>query len=363
MVEIYKVGGAVRDLLLGLNPTDNDYVVVGANHEYMISHGFLKVGKDFPVYLHPVTHEEYALARLERKSGVGHKEFTFDTNEKVTLLEDLKRRDITINAMAIDSNDKLIDPFNGQNDLANKIIRHVSGSFSEDPLRVLRVARFSAKFNFTIAPETLTLIKDIVKSNELLTISQERINNEIVKALDTKYTSNFFEILIITNAIKQVLPSLAKNLTEQNIKNEFDLVIDYISKNNIELDEKLTILAFYMKDSNQFTKRVKRLSNILIKYLNKIESLDKLSTHEILLMIKIIDPIRRPNDYESIKRIVIIIATLRLNEKMQNNIEILSDIILKFRGIKYLNTSDNIAHHISDEKINIIESVINIKGR
>src|SRR3990167_4887320 len=186
-MQIYKVGGAVRDKLLSITVTDNDYVVVGANKADMLALGFKEVGRDFPVFIHPKTHEEYALARRERKVSPGHHGFLFDTNTNVSLIDDLKRRDITINAMAIDNDGNLIDPFGGENDLKQKIIRHVSNSFSEDPLRVLRVARFSAKFDFIVATETLELMKKIVASGELHTLSHERVVREISLALMTKH--------------------------------------------------------------------------------------------------------------------------------------------------------------------------------
>src|SRR4029079_8069042 len=153
-----RVGGSVRDELLGRPVADRDFVVVGATPQAMIEQGFKPVGRDFPVFLHPVTHEEYALARTERKQGRGHRGFEFFASPDVTLEQDLERRDITINAMARDQNGTLIDPFGGSADLSSGVLRHVSSSFSEDPLRVLRVARFAARFGFVVAPETEALM-------------------------------------------------------------------------------------------------------------------------------------------------------------------------------------------------------------
>jgi tRNA nucleotidyltransferase (CCA-adding enzyme) len=165
-LKIYVVGGAVRDALLGLPVQDKDYVVVGATPEEMTAGGFRPVGRDFPVFLHPETHEEYALARTERKSGRGYKGFTVHSAPDVTLEQDLARRDLTINAMAKAEDGTLIDPFHGEKDLREGVLRHVSEAFHEDPVRILRVARFAARFAFRIADETMLLMKSMVDSGE-----------------------------------------------------------------------------------------------------------------------------------------------------------------------------------------------------
>ena len=184
-MKIYLVGGAVRDKLLGITPKERDWVVVGANQEELLKLGYKQVGKQFPVFLHPKTSEEYALARTERKSGHGYTGFEFDTNPNVTLEEDLARRDLTINAIAQDEDGTLIDPFNGQEDIKNKKLRHVSDAFSEDPLRVLRVARFKANLkNFEITKETLQKIEKVVTSNEMKYLTGERIWLELIKSHD-----------------------------------------------------------------------------------------------------------------------------------------------------------------------------------
>ena len=195
-MRIYKVGGAVRDELLGLEPTDNDWVVVGSTPKQMLSMGYKQVGKDFPVFLHPDTKEEYALARKERSTGPGHNAFNFSFSPNVTLEEDLSRRDITINAIAMDDVGNLIDPFNGKVDLENRIIRRVSNAFIEDPLRVLRVARFYAKlyqFNFEIESHTFGLLKELVSSMKHL--PGERIWQETEKTLQLKNPIPYFELL------------------------------------------------------------------------------------------------------------------------------------------------------------------------
>lgn len=208
-LKIYRVGGYVRDSLLGLVAHDCDYVVIGSTPDEMVTLGFIPVGKSFPVFLHPQTKAEYALARIEKKTASGHTGFAIYSSPDVTLEQDLSRRDLTINAIAEDSNGNLIDPYNGIADLHAKIIRHVSDAFIEDPLRILRVARFAAKLNFTVADETLHLLTTMAASGEVTTISRERIINELDKALDANKSNLFFEVLAGTNNLALLFPSLA----------------------------------------------------------------------------------------------------------------------------------------------------------
>jgi len=210
-MKIYLVGGAVRDQLLGLNVKDRDWVVVGATPEQMIREGFRPVGKDFPVFLHPDTHEEYALARTERKSGKGYKGFTFHTSPDVTLEQDLIRRDLSINAMAMDSEGVIIDPYGGRHDLEQRQLRHVSQAFSEDPLRVLRVARFAARFadlKFVVARETLALMQSLCAADELNHLSAERVWQEFERALQTPNPGVFLDVLSRCNALEKLMPEL-----------------------------------------------------------------------------------------------------------------------------------------------------------
>ncbi len=197
-MQVYLVGGAVRDALLNRKVVERDYVVVGATPEEMISQGFTQVGKDFPVFLHPKTQEEYALARTERKSGKGYTGFVCDASSSVTLEEDLLRRDLTVNAIAQDNLGKLIDPYGGQKDLENRLLRHVSEAFSEDPLRVFRVARFATRYaylGFTIANETMALMRAMADSGELSTLSAERVWQETKRSLLEKTPHVFFSVL------------------------------------------------------------------------------------------------------------------------------------------------------------------------
>ena len=207
-MKIYRVGGSVRDELLGRTVADRDYVVVGATPEAMRELGYRSVGRDFPVFLHPRTHEEYALARTERKSGRGHRGFRFHASPEVTLEEDLSRRDLTINAMARAEDGSLIDPFGGERDLHRRVLRHVGPAFAEDPLRVLRVARFAARFGFTIAPETEALMRSMVDEGELATLSAERVWQELSRALMEPTPSLFFSTLRRCGALAALLPEL-----------------------------------------------------------------------------------------------------------------------------------------------------------
>lgn len=207
-MKIYLVGGSVRDQLLGLPIKDRDWVVVGSTVEEMLDNKFQTVGKDFPVFLHPITHEEYALARTERKTAPGYRGFVVHAEPDVTLEQDLARRDLTINAIAQDSNGNLIDPYHGQQDLQNKILRHVSPAFSEDPVRVLRIARFAARFDFTIADETKILINDMVNAKELDHLVPERVWQELEKALATTQPSLFFTTLRDVGALASLFPEV-----------------------------------------------------------------------------------------------------------------------------------------------------------
>jgi tRNA nucleotidyltransferase/poly(A) polymerase len=206
MHKTYLVGGAVRDKLLGKVPNDLDYVVVGATSQEMLDAGFENVGESFPVFLHPVTRDEYALARQERKTGAGHTAFAVEFDPSITIELDLMRRDLTINSIAEDEDGNLVDPFNGHSDLKHRILRHTSPAFAEDPLRVVRLARFAARFSdFTIAPATIDLARMIVKSGEMETLSEERYWAEIEKVFENpKHALRFFEVLYQFGAMDKV---------------------------------------------------------------------------------------------------------------------------------------------------------------
>ena len=210
-MQTYIVGGAVRDELLGRPNADRDYVVVGATPEAMLAQGFRPVGKDFPVFLHPDTHEEYALARTERKTGRGYHGFAFHAAPDVTLDDDLARRDLTINAMAKSADGRLIDPFHGQRDLQARVLRHVGPAFAEDPVRILRIARFAARFSdFSIAPETLELRRGMVAAGEVDHLVAERVWQELAKGLMEDKPSRMFEVLRDCGALARLLPEVDK---------------------------------------------------------------------------------------------------------------------------------------------------------
>lgn len=214
-MQVYLVGGAVRDALLNRKVVERDYVVVGATPEKMLSQGFTQVGKDFPVFLHPKTQEEYALARTERKSGKGYTGFVCDASSSVTLEEDLLRRDLTVNAIAQDNYGKLIDPYGGKKDLENRVLRHVSEAFSEDPLRVFRVARFATRYaylGFTIATETMALMQSMAESGELSTLSAERVWQETKRSLLEKTPHVFFTVLNQAHGLNDWFTELESNL-------------------------------------------------------------------------------------------------------------------------------------------------------
>ncbi|HSA89948.1 MAG TPA: multifunctional CCA tRNA nucleotidyl transferase/2'3'-cyclic phosphodiesterase/2'nucleotidase/phosphatase [Burkholderiales bacterium] len=207
-MKIYLVGGAVRDELLGLPVKERDYVVVGATPEEMVRLGFKPVGKDFPVFLHPETHDEYALARTERKSGRGYKGFTVYAAPEVTLEQDLKRRDLTINAMAKAEDGRLIDPFGGKKDLEQRILRHVSEAFAEDPVRILRVARFAARFGFSVHSATLQLMQQMVRTGEADFLVPERVWQEFSRGLAAPHPERMLEVTQRTGLLAKAFPEI-----------------------------------------------------------------------------------------------------------------------------------------------------------
>ncbi len=253
-MKIYAVGGAIRDNLMGLPVHDIDYVVVGSSVEEMLAKGFRPVGKDFPVFLHPDTQAEYALARTERKTGQGYKGFHFYADPSVTLEQDLERRDLTINAMAqeLDADGKpfgpIIDPYNGQEDLASKVFRHVSDAFAEDPLRLLRIARFAARFpEFSIADETMSALRAIVQSGELNALSAERIWQELARGLIAIKPMHLFQVLLNTGAAKTILPpTLAANLANESFR---EALIVHFDLGSNRLEERCAITLMDLDSS------------------------------------------------------------------------------------------------------------------
>lgn len=252
-MKTYIVGGAVRDRLLGLPVADHDYVVVGATPDEMLALGFQPVGKDFPVFLHPQTHEEYALARTERKSGHGYKGFKVYAAADVTLEEDLLRRDLTINAMAEDETGELIDPYGGQRDLAGNIFRHVSAAFAEDPVRILRVARFAARFTgFAVAPETNALMRQMVDNGEVDALVPERVWQEVARGLMDAQPSRMFRVLRDCGALAKLFPEIdrlfgvpqpSQHHPEIDTGIHIMLVIDWAARQGLSLPVRFAALT------------------------------------------------------------------------------------------------------------------------
>src|SRR4051812_16207697 len=242
-MKVYTVGGAVRDELLGLPVEDRDYVVVGATPEDMIALGYRPVGKDFPVFLHPETHEEYALARTERKTAPGYHGFQFHAAPDVTLEEDLERRDLTLNAIERDENGDLIDPFNGVDDLTAGILRHVSPAFAEDPVRILRVARFAARFGFEIAAETAELMREMVTSGEVDALVPERVWQELSRGLMEERPSRLFEVLRECGALERIAPELAVIFEDAEQAQETIEALDDAAGAGAPLETRFAVLA------------------------------------------------------------------------------------------------------------------------
>jgi len=295
-MQIYLVGGAVRDALLGLEVKERDWVVVGATPEAMQEKGFTAVGKDFPVFLHPETKEEYALARKERKVAGGYHGFTFDTSTHVTLEEDLSRRDLTINAMAKTPEGKIIDPYGGQQDLQQKLLRHVSPAFVEDPVRVLRVARFAARlgsFGFHVAPETLALMREMGEKGELNTLVPERVWKEMHRALTEETPALFLQVLRESKAIRFILPELdplavEKRLTQATINSDPRIRFAVMAST---LGETVVSFCRRLRVPNEF----QSLAQLVVRFRHQVQLPDP---EVIVQLLEKSDAFRRPERFE-----------------------------------------------------------------
>ncbi len=300
-MKTYLVGGAVRDKLLNFPYHEQDWVVVGGTPESLLKQGYQAVGKDFPVFLHPDTHEEYALARTERKTAAGYTGFECYSSPDVTLEEDLQRRDLTINAIAEDEQGNIIDPYGGQQDLDDKILRHVSEAFSEDPLRILRVARFMARYHhlgFTVAHETLALMKLIANSGELASLPQERIWKELERALGEKNPEQFFITLHRCEALEKLLTELAPDFS-RTIKT----FTGACQKNHQPLI-RFSCLLYEINESNceQFCKKIRTPRNyrdlaLLVNRYGKLTDIDTLNAAQQLSVLEKTDAFRRPDRF------------------------------------------------------------------
>lgn len=339
-LKTYTVGGAVRDELLGLTPKEIDTLVIGATPEEMIARGYLPVGKHFPVFLHPETHAEFALARTERKISRGHQGFEFFTSPNITVEEDLKRRDFTMNAIAKDQHNHLIDPYHGQEDIKNRLIKHVSESFIEDPLRVFRGARFLAqlgKFNFKIAPETLTLMTAISHSGELEALSDERICEEIFKALKhPSYAYLFFDALVHSGAINRCFSEFTPVIQEATLPS----LLENIS---IQADSLFCIFAFYSEPKIKIPKSVQELLSLSQHYYSAFCTLshaqpENLPEHLLELLEKL-DFFRRP---ERFWQVIFILKTIAQIEQKNTPITLIQQ---GTEALKNLNLSDITQNH------------------
>lgn len=298
-MEIYLVGGAVRDELLGRPVKERDWVVVGATPEELIARHFQPVGKDFPVFLHPKTHEEYALARTERKTSKGYKGFQFYATPDVTLTEDLKRRDLTINAIAKSKDGKLIDPYHGQKDIQSRWLRHVSPAFAEDPVRILRIARFASSLpEFNVHPDTITLMKNMVNAGEVDALVAERVWKELSRALDTIAPHRFFEVLKNCGAITVLFPELAEYSSDMKTLKK---AVAINASGPVRFAS--TVHCLDIKATQQLCKRYRvpkeysELALLTAKNLPRYKQLDLKKADNLLDLLRATDAFRRPNRF------------------------------------------------------------------
>ncbi len=296
-MKIYQVGGAVRDKYLGYPNKDKDWVVVGATPEMLLELGYTQVGRDFPVFLHPTTHEEYALARTERKTMPGYTGFTVYAAPDVSLEDDLRRRDLTINAMALDSDGQLIDPFNGLTDLRAGILRHVSPAFVEDPVRILRIARFAARFGFRVADETLALMTKMVNDGEVDALVAERVWQETVRALGEKKVHLFFKVLQSCGALARIFPEIDRffevehHLQQaQQLTSDTQVVFAVLIHNLVDRIELIESLCQRYRVPTQY----RDLAELVARY----HRVAGLSPETLLNTLQSLDAFRRPQRFE-----------------------------------------------------------------
>ena len=332
-MQIYLVGGAIRDRLLGFPPPyENDWVVVNGTPEDLNSRGYKKVGKSFPVYINPHTGDEYALARKESKTGAGYHGFDFDANPNITLEEDLARRDLTINAIAEDENGLLIDPYKGQEDLDNRKLRHVSLAFKEDPLRVLRIARFKAKLHnlgFTITEETYSLITEIVESGELLSLVPERIWLETEKTLKHSRFDQYFKTLIQINALDQIYPDLAglqkdffshiifQQASQEMVSTKYRFAVIFyalLKEKNSDIKEIIESMQKSMNFPNSY-KEIPLLLNNSFSLIDK--DISKFTPEHILTIIEKLNALKKPENLQAIFKLIDMDLDRNFNDKKE----------------------------------------------
>ena len=307
-MKIYCVGGAVRDELLGLPVKDRDYVVVGATPEEMVKLGYKPVGRDFPVFLHPQTHEEYALARTERKTARGYHGFEFHAAPDVTLEQDLVRRDLTINAIARDAEGKIIDPFNGAADLKAGVLRHVSPAFAEDPVRILRVARFAARFSFRIAPETLALMRTMAENGEADALVAERVWQELARGLMEAKPSRLFEVLRDCGALARIVPEIEILYLELESAAAAMRALDAAARQDASLEARFAVLGRALDPFavETLTNRLKAptacrdLALLAARHSHAVEDAQELSAEEVLELFDATDAWRKPERFSEL---------------------------------------------------------------
>lgn len=303
-MKVYSVGGAVRDELLGLPVTDRDYVVVGASPGLMVKLGYKPVGKDFPVFLHPDTHAEYALARTERKTARGYHGFEFQAAPDVTLEQDLARRDLTINAMARDEAGSLIDPFGGAADLKAGVLRHVGPAFAEDPVRILRVARFAARFDFAIAPETLQLMRKMVANGEVNALVAERVWQELARGLMEQRPSRLFRALVDCGALAAVLPELAGQFAA-TVGEHALAALDAAAARGLGLAQRFAVIMMHVDGAAiarlcarlRVPQDGRELALLAAKYHADIARASALPAVAVLRLLQVVDALRRPDRF------------------------------------------------------------------
>jgi len=304
-MKTYTVGGAVRDELLGLPVKDRDHVVVGARPEDLVRLGFKPVGKDFPVFLHPVTHEEYALARTERKVARGYHGFEFHTAPDVTLEQDLARRDLTINAIARDEAGRLIDPFGGAGDIKARVLRHVGPAFAEDPVRILRVARFAARFGFTIAPETFELMQRMVANGEVDALVAERVWQEFSRGLMEDNPSRMLEILRECGALARIAPELDALFEREDAGAAARAALKAAARAGASLEARFAALARALDPLavEAFCARLRvpaacrELALLATRHANAIADAGELDAQALLVLLDAADAWRRPERF------------------------------------------------------------------
>ena len=376
-MEVYLVGGAVRDRFLGLPIKEKDWCVVGSSPDEMKKRGFQSVGKDFPVFLHPETKEEYALARTERKIKPGYHGFDFNTSKNVTLLEDLKRRDLTINAMAIDSNDNLIDPYNGLDDINHKKLRHVSKAFDEDPVRVLRTAKFAARFHqldFSVHADTQKIMKSISDNGELDHLVSDRVWKEMEQALSGNDPHVFFSTLQNCGALIRLFPELyinedakikhgfsaLKKIANQSFDPalNFSIFIYDIERAKTSDDDEIQInfqkTLDGLKKRLPIPRRFSEVSSIFIKYKNILDQAKSLEAKSILELLEDSDAFRRTERFNTVLDAYSILDNDKKNQNMFKKIAKIIVVCNNVQTKKIINDETNpikIRDKISQERI------------